>query len=174
MDLPVVLDILSRSPEGATAWCIEATVSCIDGEPRITRAAFEAADGLDARRLQAEFRWATPLDVVTRTVPQLISAGRDIYSHDFAPRGYPDAAELIRAPQRRLSDAFLLDVAQRYVDSGRGYAATLAEHYRVSPRTVVSWVEKARQRGLLTALERTASSRPRASSSRMRSSTWTA
>ena len=41
--------------------------------------------------------------------------------------------------------------AGRLKIGSRGYAATLAQAYQVSPRTVVSWVEKARARGILTA-----------------------
>lgn len=149
VDLPLVVDIVSLDQRRQVEWRIESTVARVEGEPRVVRTEFSSSTGLDLRRLQAEFRWRTPLDIVTRTVPALIAAGRDPYTHDYAVRGYPDAAVLHRAPQRRLSDEFLLDVARRYVDSGRGYSAVLAEHYQVSTRTVVSWVEKARERGLL-------------------------
>ncbi len=150
VDLPVVLDILSTSVDGTTQWRIDATVACVAGEPRVVRCTFESSHGLELRRLQREFRWATPIDVVTRALPQLLADGRDPYTHDFAQRGYPDAADLLGTPHRRLSDEFLRDVAQRYVDIGRGYSKQLAEQYQVAPRTVVSWVQKARRRGLLT------------------------
>ena len=57
-------------------------------------------------------------------------------------------------PQRRkgnLTDEFLTAIAREYLARGRGYAASLAREYFVTPRTVVSWVEKARARGLLSA-----------------------
>ena len=44
----------------------------------------------------------------------------------------------------------LSTVAREYLVRGRGYATSLAREYYVTPRTVVSWVEKARTRGLLS------------------------
>ena len=41
-------------------------------------------------------------------------------------------------------------VARDYLAIGRGYATAMSIEHGVSPRTVVSWVEKARQRGILT------------------------
>jgi transposase-like protein len=53
-------------------------------------------------------------------------------------------------PQRRLSSEFLEDIAREYLTLGPGYSRTLSISYQVSPRTVVSWVEKARSRGILS------------------------
>lgn len=122
----------------------------VAGEPKLTRLRLEAEEGLNTRALQERFRWATPLEVVTRTVPQLLELGVDPFTHDYATHGYPDAADVDPAPRRRLTDAFLEDVAQRYVALGRGYAEVLAHEHNVAPRTVVSWVEKARARGILS------------------------
>lgn len=149
IDLPVILDVVSRSEDAATRWTVEATVELVDAQPAVVALSVSSRGGLDLDRLQAEFRWATPLDAVMTTVPQLLSRGLDPYAHDFAVRGYPDAADLTRAPGRQLSDAFLHDVARRYLAVGRGYAHRLAAEYQVAPRTVVSWVEKARSRGIL-------------------------
>jgi hypothetical protein len=148
--LPVVLDVVQVSSSGDTEWLIEATVDMVDGTPAITSISVVSSSGLDTDRLQNDFRWATPLDVVTITVPQLLARGLDPYEHDYATRGYPDAAEVSRAAHRQLSDAFLAEVSRRYLAHGRGYAAALALQYQVSPRTVVSWVEKARARGILS------------------------
>ena len=49
-----------------------------------------------------------------------------------------------------LGDAFLEDVARQYLAIGRGYARAIAAERHVSQRTVVSWIEKARRRGILT------------------------
>jgi hypothetical protein len=84
-------------------------------------------------------------------VPSLLARGIDPFQHDYATVGYPDAADPGRARSRELSAAFLEEVARRYLDLGRGYADELAAEYSVSRRTVISWVEKARQRGILTA-----------------------
>lgn len=151
VELPLALDVVSMSATGALEWRVDAVVDRVDGAPALTSVTVQSAGGLDARHMQTTFRWATPLDVIGTTVPELLAADRDPFANDYAVQGYPDAAEIRRAPGRRLTDAFLEDVAQRYLAAGRGYAATLAEAYQVSPRTVVSWVEKARARGILTA-----------------------
>ena len=149
--LPVVLDIAQVNASGAVDWLVEAAVDLVNGEPAITSMSVVSASGLDTERLQNDFRWATPLEVVTVTVPQLLEKGVDPYEHDYATRGYPDAADLARTPQRQLSDAFLAEVSRRYLAQGRGYAVALAHQYQVTPRTVVSWIEKARARGILSA-----------------------
>lgn len=151
VDLPVVLDVVEVGSDGATVlWRVEARVELIEGRPSITRIVLDSAVGLQPQMLQVKFRWATPLDVVTRAVPQLIADGIDPFDYEYPIRNFPDAADVGRAQGRRLTDAFLADVAQRYVALGRGYAAVIAAERDVSPRTVVSWVEKARERGILT------------------------
>jgi hypothetical protein len=56
-----------------------------------------------------------------------------------------------RSVPTRLTDEFLIEIATRYVMHGRGYAKAIAAQRNVSTRTVISWVEKARARGILTA-----------------------
>ena len=110
-----------------------------------------AKDGLDLVQLQREFRWASPLSVVTGILPRLIAAGSDPFATDIPVSGFPAVAD---QPDRRhgtLSDEFLTTIAREYLLRRRGYAASMAQEYFVSPRTVVSWVEKARARGLLSA-----------------------
>ena len=150
VELPVVLDIIETASDRTVTWSVEATVDLVEGEPRLVAMVFRNSEGIDPHRMRREFRWATPLDVVTRTVPLLMARGVDPYQHDYATRGYPDAAVPDRAPSRRLSDEFLEEIAHRYLALGRGYADELADEYSVSRRTVVSWVETARRRGVLT------------------------
>ena len=47
--------------------------------------------------------------------------------------------------------AFPTTIARDYLARGPGYTTSLARQYFVTPRTVVSWVEKARARGILSA-----------------------
>ena len=148
--LPLLLDVLSVNDSGDTDWAVEAVIDLLDAAPAVTSIQVTSEAGLDLIFLQTHFRWSTPLDVVTVSVPQLLERGIDAFGFDYPVRGFPDAAEVWRAPSRQLSDAFLLDISRRYLALGRGYARTLASEYNVAPRTVVSWVEKARRRGLLS------------------------
>jgi hypothetical protein len=69
-------------------------------------------------------------------MPRLIDAGLDLFAVDLPVTGSPAIAI---QPQRRggvLSDEFL---------------TTSADEYFVTPGTVVSWVEKASARGILSA-----------------------
>lgn len=150
VDLPVTLDLVNVLPDGSAEWTVHAKVEMVDGTPLVTSVSVASSRGLDLHTLQAKFRWATPLEVVTRTVPALIKHGEDPYSFDFPPNGYPDAAEFPRRPRHELTDAFLEDIARRYLDLGRGYSAAIAAERDVSSRTAVSWVEKARDRGILS------------------------
>ena len=106
--------------------------------------------GLDLVTLQGDFRWASPLTVVTGILPELIAAGADPFAIDLPITGFPAVA--VQPVRRRgvLTDEFPSTVAREYLMRGRGYAASLALEYYVTPRTVVSWVEKARARGLLS------------------------
>ena len=115
----MVLDVVEVGSDGATVlWRVEARVELIEGRPSITRIVLDSAVGLQPQMLQVKFRWATPLDVVTRAVPQLIADGIDPFDYEYPIRNFPDAADVGRAQGRRLTDAFLADVAQRYVALG--------------------------------------------------------
>ncbi len=151
VDLPVMLDIILVGPDSPEpVWQVNATVDLIADSPCLTSMTFNAPAGIDIRLLQRRFRWATPLDVVTRTVPQLIERGLDPFEHEYATEGFPAAADLRKPPKSRLPDAFLEEIAREYLRIGRGYATAIATERGVSPRTVVSWIEKARDRGVLT------------------------
>ncbi len=152
MDLPVVVDWVQVDPStGDEIVRIEARVDLVDGEPEIVQMAFTAGHGLDLAKLQRDFRWASPLTAVTGILPRLIASGSDPYATSLPLDGFPAVA--IQPLRRRglLSDEFLTTIAREYLARGRGYAASLAHEYFVTPRTVVSWVEKARARGILSA-----------------------
>lgn len=152
VDLPVIVDWVSIDPEtGHESVRVEARIDLINDEPAIIEMVFTACDGLDPLALQRDFRWASPLEVVTGILPRLLAAGEDPYSVDLPLTGFPAAA---MQPERRrgaLTDEFLTTIAREYLARGRGYAASLAAQYNVTPRTVVNWIEKARARGLLSA-----------------------
>jgi hypothetical protein len=149
--LPVIVDHMFVDPQTrAVGWHIEATIDLVDDEPALVRLDARAARGFDLVRLQREFRWASPLEIVTRSVPILLERGVDPFAFDLPLTGFPEAAELGRPSNEQLSDAFLEAMAREYLTRGRGYAKAIAAERHVSPRTVVSWIEKARNRGILT------------------------
>lgn len=152
IDLPVIVDWVSINADtGREDVRIEATVDLVDGQPEIVSMSLTSASGLDLITLQRDFRWASPLEVVAGLAPQLIAEGTDPYKVDLPVTDFPASAIQPIRSRRALSDEFLTTVAREYLVRGRGYAASLAEEYYVSSRTVVSWVEKARARGLLSA-----------------------
>lgn len=151
VDLPVIVDWVRVEPStGDEDVRIEARVDLVNGRPEIVEMSFTAPAGLDLATLQRHFRWASPLDVVTGLLPELIAAGSDPFAVALPLDGFPAVAS---QPVRRrsiLSDEFLTTISREYLARGRGYAQSMAKDYFVTPRTVVSWVEKARARGLLS------------------------
>lgn len=149
VDLPVILDfVISHRVTGEVHSVTEATIDLRGGAPALVRMCVDCPGGIDTSWIQREFRWSGPLEVVTRVVPALIRAGRDPFTAAFPTTDLPEATH--PAAQRRLSREFLEDIARQYLTLGPGYAKALAMTHQVSPRTVVSWVEKARQRGILS------------------------
>lgn len=151
VDLPVIVNWVSvdESTDEEDVR-VEARVDLVDGEPAIVGMSLVSRAGLDLVALQRDFRWASPLAVVTGILPELIAAGADPFAVDLPVTGFPAVAA---KPVRRrgiLTDEFLNTIAREYLVRGRGYATSLAREYYVTPRTVVSWVEKARARGLLS------------------------
>ena len=134
----------------SVVFAITAVVDLHGGQPRLTGLAIDSDHGLDHVRLQREFRWATPLDIVRRAVPALLARGIDPFEYDFPADGYPTAADLGRPRGWALTDDFLEEIAYRYLELGRGYAQAIAFERGVAPRTAISWVEKARARGILS------------------------
>ncbi|MGV0991148.1 MAG: hypothetical protein ACOYEV_14145 [Candidatus Nanopelagicales bacterium] len=152
IDLPVIVDWVHVDPAtGAESVRIEARVDLVGDKPEIVEMSFVGRSGLDLAALQRDFQWASPLTAVTGILPRLIEAGTNPFAIDLPVAGFPAVA--IQPLRRRgvLSDEFLTTIAREYLARGRGYAASLAEEYFVTPRTVVSWVEKARARGILSA-----------------------
>jgi len=151
VDLPVVLDLVEVDPRtGAETWRFEATVDLVDGEPALCHVELHSTDGLDTLRLQREFRWMTPVDAVRRIAPAMLADGLDPFVQDFPFTGYPHVARERDLVDGRLTDEFLEDVATEYLAWGRGYADRMAAEHQVSRRTVVGWVVKARERGILS------------------------
>mgnify|MGYP003945823937 FL=1 len=151
IELPVVLDLVEIDPtSGDPVWWVAATVDLRDRVPTLTHVFVGAEGGLDPVLLQREFRWLTPVEVVTRMVPRLIAEGTDPFNYNFPATGHPEASSVDRMSGRQLSNEFLEDVAREYLAQGRGYAAKMAAAHQVSERTAKSWVEKARRRGILT------------------------
>jgi len=80
-------------------------------------------------------------------VPRIIESGCYPYDFDYPHQGFPGVTQT--RPGHRLTPEFLTDIARDYLTAEPPYAQTLAQRYNVAPRTVVSWVEKARQHGFL-------------------------
>lgn len=152
VDLPVIVDWVQTDPvTGDEAIRVNARVDLVDGEPQIVEISLVACAGLNLAMLQREFRWASPLNAVTGILPRLVAAGTDPFDVELPVTGYPAVAAQPLLRRRELTDEFLTTIAREYLARGRGYAASLAREYFVTPRTVVSWVEKARARGILSA-----------------------
>lgn len=152
IDLPVIVDWVHVDPDtGNETVRIEARIDLVCGKPEIVNMSLDASAGLDLAMLQRDFRWASPLTAVTGILPRLIATGSDPFAFDLPVSGFPAAAIQPLRHRRILTDEFLTTIAREYLARGRGYAASLASEYFVTPRTVVSWVEKARARGILSA-----------------------
>ena len=152
VDLPIIVDIIETDPTtGSIIWSVDARVDLDEGRPALVSVHIESSRPIDPNLMQQQFRWSTPLDIATVTVPELIVAGIDPFRYYYPHDGYPDAAHVERSAPTRLTDEFLTEIATRYVVMGRGYAKTIATQRNVSPRTVVSWIERARARGILSA-----------------------
>jgi hypothetical protein len=130
---------------------VEARADLVGDKPEIVEISLTASAGLDLAALQRDFRWASPLEAVTGILPRLIAEGADPFDAGLPVTGFPAVAIQPLRRKGNLTDEFLTTIAREYLARGRGYAASLAHEYFVTPRTVVSWVEKARTRGLLSA-----------------------
>ncbi len=151
IDLPVVVDIVHVDQiTGRRVWSVEARIDLVDDIPALVSVSVASAVGLRPDLMQERFRWATPIDIVLVTVPQLLELGIDPFTFAYPLDGFPNAAHIERTVPARLTDEFLTEIVVRYLRLGRGYATTIAHERNVSPRTVVSWIEKARARGILT------------------------
>jgi hypothetical protein len=150
VELPVEVDILHIDEvTGKMQWLVLAKVHLVESKPALASIEIQGFPAVDPAYLQRFFRWRTPIDIIFNAVPDIMSQGIDPYEYDYAVDGYPDAANIAAPLNQPLSDEFLTNIAKQYKEIGRGYAKVIAAQRGVSNRTVVSWVEKARKRGLL-------------------------
>jgi hypothetical protein len=149
--LPVIIDYVSVTSQGLEELRVEATIDVVNGSLQLIRMDLQAPDGMDTTALQREFRWRTPLDIVERLIPRLMDEGTNPYTVNLPVTRFPEAASGHTRQRGELSDDFLRAIAEEYLRLGRGYAKRIALERNVSPRTVVSWVVKARERGILSA-----------------------
>lgn len=124
-------------------WTVSAKVDLVDRRPSVVDVHFLAEDGLDLDRLQRDFRWKAPVELVTVWVPDVLAAGGDFTELE------PPADWWTPDIRHELTDDFLGEIADEYLRQGRGYAKAMAIKYRTTERTIRSWVDKARQRGVL-------------------------
>ena len=152
VELPVVVDHVHIDPvTGVCTSLIEAKVDLITNSPQLVDVQVKGYPHINPVWLQRFFRWSTPLDVVQLTVPALLEQGIDPFEYAYPTDGYPDVAEPDRKVTTTLSEEFLEELARQYLSIGRGYAKIIAQQRGVSQRTVVSWIQKARRRGILSA-----------------------
>ena len=137
VELPVVLDVVSVNERNVMEWAVDAVIDTIDGFPAVVSIQVSSHTGLDLMFLQTHFRWSTPLEVVTVSVPQLLARGIDPFDFDFPVRGFPDAADVGRAPSRELSDASLAlrSITQRTRSGDRRFKWRL--HQMALPEVVL-------------------------------------
>jgi hypothetical protein len=126
-------------------WSVTARVDLANKVPATVSVCVEAEDGIDAERLQREFRWQTPADIVRVWLPSVLATGASL--DELEP---PHDWWFLEGKQR-LSDEFLEEIAAEYKRQGRGYAKPMAIKYHTTERTVRSWIDKARERGILGA-----------------------
>lgn len=120
---------------------VEGTVDERDGGPVLLHARFDSPNGWDLPDFQRWWSWSG-----------LVQLGLELCRTEGTRA---ELEEFLAKQGRRqaLTDGFLATIAARYIELGRGYAPQLArEHYK-SPRTIISWVVLARERGLLTSPE---------------------
>ncbi len=132
-------------------WQGHATIDLVEGgHPAVTHMDVRCSRGIDPVHVQRDFRWSTPLQIVTRTVPSLLRRGIDPFTVELSIDRPLVRTEHPGPVNAQLSEDFLEAIAGEYLAHGRGYAKTIAAQHDVSERTVVNWVEKARWRGILS------------------------
>lgn len=142
--LPLVIDNVMIGDDGDVIWHIQATVRLVGNQPMMTALSIREDHGMNPVTYSTLFRWGTPIALVWNVIPDLIATGVDIWAH-YLPT---DAPELSPRQNRKLSDEFLRFIVNEYERIGSGYQIELSRRFGVSTRTVVSWMEKARSRGL--------------------------
>ena len=147
--MPIAIDIQERDGLGRLLWQVDVTVDLVGDELSVTHAVFHADNGLDLRKLQLHFRWQTPIDIATHLIPKVIKESGQIENFDLPLDGFPDAVLPGKRIYNNLTDEFLAQIVWHKRQVGKGYAKSLAEARGVPVRTVISWMEKAKRRGLL-------------------------
>ena len=143
--LPLVVVLFDvDATSGRERWRFEATVELVDGTPQATRYDLRNNEGFNPVFMEKMFRWGTPVHIVTSRIPLLIADGVDIWEAEMPIDARGSADEVTG----RHSEEFLMKIVEEYERIGSGYAKELSALYGVAPRTVVSWMEKARKRGL--------------------------
>ena len=114
---------------GEQQWLFEATIDLVDGSPALVRMDCRVPGGFDTHRMQREFRWASPVDVVTVLVPQLLARGIDPFGYDLPLDGFPQAADLNGPSNEPLSDAFLEEMEALNLTDVDSLLAAIGEHH---------------------------------------------
>lgn len=141
---PLVISAWEEHPVlGERLWTVTTSVTLVDRRPTVVDVHVTALDGVDVDWLQREFRWKAPVEIATVWVPDVIAAGGDFTALE------PPADWWRPEGRHELTDEFLAEIAEEYLRQGRGYAKAMAGRYRTSERTIRSWIDKARQRGVL-------------------------
>ena len=129
---------------GEITGSLTARVELVDGCPQLVKIAFEAPEGAIEPRLQGDFRWSSPREIVEIWMADVIAAGSD-------PLTEPVPIQFWAPPGRQdLTPGFLEEIAEQYHELGYGYANILARKYATTPRTVRSWVDRAKKIGIIT------------------------
>ena len=129
---------------GEITGSLTARVELVDGCPQLVKIAFEAPEGTIEPRLQGDFRWSSPREIVEIWMADVIAAGSD-------PLTEPVPIQFWAPPGRQdLTSGFLEEIAEQYHELGYGYANILARKYATTPRTVRSWVDRAKKIGIIT------------------------
>ena len=128
---------------GEVVGSLVARVELIDGRPQTVSFHFEAPDGALEPRMQRDFRWSSPREIVETWMAEVIARGGD-------PLTEPVPLDYWAPPGRQeLTPDFLDEIAEQYHELGYGYANVLARKYQTTPRTVRSWVERAKKIGII-------------------------
>ena len=149
--LPVVacFEFPADSRRSGPRLLITLNVHLVAGEPAVTDMSLTAADGLNLQHLQRDFRWATPLRLVLDHLVATDDGTDNCYGRWMRPGS---GAPLVEP--KDLDDDFLEEVARAYLAAGTRYSRELGDKYGVAPRSVIRWVDLARQRGILTRPDR--------------------
>ena len=70
VDLPLIVDLVEIHPgSGECTFFTEARIELVSGQPMLVDIHLAGKPSLDPVKLQRFFRWATPVEIVRRTIP---------------------------------------------------------------------------------------------------------